>query len=181
MSKVADVIGLALVHGEVEGGLPIRAVRVQAVAGDLEVDEAPVGVPARQALPLILLQLVLVVLALLEPEEAFGLGRHVVHDRLVGEVLVAVDDDLADGDPLAFLDVEHDPDLAVLLGQLQGLDLGGVVAGVLVERVDGGARLLDRVAVERAPLGQLDLALDRALAQAAPRPAPPSAPAPAAP
>ena len=86
--------------------------------GHLEVDVAVVGIPARQPLAHVLVHLALVVLALLEPPEALGPGGHVLDHLLVREVLVAVDDHLADGHPLALVHVEDDPDPAVVLGQL---------------------------------------------------------------
>ena len=143
-----------------------RAVRGEAVPGHLEVDEAAVGVPAGQLLPDVRLQLVLVVFALLEPPEALGAGGHLLHDGLVGETVVALDVHLADGDPAALLHVEHDPGLAAVLRQLQRLDLGGVVAGVLVERIDGRARLLHRVPVEGPALHQLHASLHGAFGDA---------------
>jgi hypothetical protein len=83
---------------------------------DLEVDIPVIGVPARQAFADVLLHFPFVVLTFLEPPEPFGPGRHVLHQSFVGEVLVAVYDDLADGDPFTFLDVEDDPNLSGLLG-----------------------------------------------------------------
>ena len=74
-----------------------------------------------------------------------------------------VDGDLADGDPTALVHVEHDPDPAAVLRQLQRLDLRGVVARVLVQGIDRGAGLLHGVAVERPALDQLDPALHRSL------------------
>ncbi len=82
---------------------------------------------------------------------------------LVGEVLVAIHYHLADGNPVALGDVEDDPGPARLRGKLHHLDLGGVVALVLVEGIDGGARLFHRVAVQRTALGEMDSALDLAL------------------
>src|SRR5919109_330928 len=85
------------------------------VAGHLEVHEAPVGVPARQLLAHVLLQLVLVVLALLEPPEALGPGGHLLHHGLVGVPAVALHVHQADGDPTALRHVVHDPDASLVL------------------------------------------------------------------
>ncbi len=161
----ADIVLLALVHIEVQHGLAAGRIGNQGIVGDLEVDEALVGIPARQPLAHVLIDLSLVVLAVLEPPEAFGPGGHVLDHRLVVESLVAVDDHLADGDALAFLHVEDEPDAVRVLRHLDRLDLGRVVAGPLVERVDGRARLLDGVAVERPAFGELDPALDLAFRQ----------------
>ena len=74
MSKVPDLVGLALVHRQVEHRLAAGRVGDQRVVGHLEVDVALVGVPARQPLAHVLLDLSLVVLALLEPPEALRAG-----------------------------------------------------------------------------------------------------------
>ena len=163
MSNTPDLIRLPLVHREVEDRLAAGAVGHERIVGHLEVDEAVVGVPAGKALPHVLVDLALVVLALLEPPEAFGARGHVLHDLLVRELPVPVHDDLADRHPLALIHVEHDPDPAVVLGQLEGLDLGAVVAAVLVQRIDGRPRLLHGVPVDRPALREPDAILDLAL------------------
>jgi hypothetical protein len=142
-----------------------HGVSLEGVAGHLEVHEALVGIPPRQALAHVLVQLGLVVLALLEPPESLGPGVHPADHGLVGKALVAIDDDLADGDPAALDDVEDHPHAAVVLGQLERLDLGGVVARLAVDRVDGGPRLLHRGSIERPTLDQLDPVLHLAFRQ----------------
>jgi hypothetical protein len=79
---------------------------------------------------------------------------------LVGEVLVSVDHDLADRNPLAFLDIEDHPGAPGSGRELEDVYLGGVVTLVLVERVDRGAGLLHRVAVEWAAFIQSDPSFD---------------------
>ena len=159
MSKVPTVIRLALVHLQVQRRLPARAVGGQGVAGDLEVHEAPVGVPAGQLLAHVLLQLVLVVLALLEPPESFGRVAIWLTTVLSVKCLLPSTSTWLMATRLPSFTSNTTRILPSCLGQLQGLHLGGVVAGILVERVDRGAGLLDGVAVERPPFGQLDLAL----------------------
>ena len=63
------------------GTLPTRA----KIGHDLEIDVATVAVPPGQPLPDVLVDLVLAVLALLEPPESFGLGGHALDDGQVGE------------------------------------------------------------------------------------------------
>jgi len=149
----------------VENSLAPGRIRDQRILSDLEVDKPPVGVPVGQALPDVLFYGALVVFALLEPPETLGARGHVLDHRLVGEMLVAVDYYLADGDPLPLIDVENQPSLARLGSELHHLDLRRVVALVLVQRIDGGTSLFDRVPVERPAFAQVNPAFDLPFAQ----------------
>ncbi len=160
-----DAVRLALLHRQVQDGLSVGRVDGDRIPDHLEIHVALAAVPAGQPLPEIVLQLVVVVLPLLPPEEPLGAGGHPLHQRLVGELLVAVHLHLADGDPVAFLDIEHHAGLGRAGAGLDHLDGGGVVALGVVQRVDRRAGAFDRRAVERTPLGQLHPVLDRALGQ----------------
>ncbi len=131
----------------------------------LEIDEALVGIPARQSLTHVLIDFSIVVLAVLEPPEPFRTSGHVLDHRLVIESLVAVDDHLSDRDAVSLLHIEHESHASRILRDLDGLDLGGVVAGTLVERIDCRPPLFDGVPVDRPSFRKLDPTLDLAFRQ----------------
>src|SRR5690606_14747719 len=108
----------------------------QRVAQDLEVDIAAVTVPVGQPLTDVEVDLVLVVLAGTEPPEALRLGGDRTDHVLVGELVVALDDDLGDRDALALVDVERDPHCVAVDRLGPGAHPGAVVALVAVHRVD---------------------------------------------
>jgi hypothetical protein len=106
------VVQVAFVDRELEDRLARHAVGHQRIGDDLEVDVAAVAVPPRQPVPHVLVDLVLAVLALLEPPEALRLRGHALDDGVVvRKADVTVDDHLGDGNPAALGDVVDDPDL----------------------------------------------------------------------
>src|SRR5918995_1143300 len=133
--------------------------------GYLEINEPTVGVPVGKPLADVLLDRALIILSPLEPPEPFRPGGHVLDHGLVGKVFVPVDNDLADGDPFALFDIEDHARAPGTGCQLQNVDLGGVVALMLVQRVDGSSRLLYRIPVEWAAFVQSHPALDLAFAE----------------
>ncbi len=77
----ADAILLSLVDRQLEDRLAGLRVGQQGVVGDLEVDEAPITVPRRQPGPDVLVDPVVVVLAVVEPEKSLRLRRNRARPR----------------------------------------------------------------------------------------------------
>ena len=126
-SQVADLVDVAFLDRDVQSGLARPGIRDQGIGRHPEIDHAVLGVEPWQPVAQVAIEFVFVVVTRAVPPEPLGPGCHMSNDFLVGEVLIARDDHLADRHPFTLMDLEDDVDALWRGHDLASGDTGGVV------------------------------------------------------